>query len=981
MSVSAVMTSHAEESDETGFLPANTEILCEIATEYEGLVKNPTPYGTTLGSNVVGAWAKYDNIDFGQGDIKDFMLYIGVQPGYEGGTVEVYIDSLTSEPIASMLIVATPGWNTFEWQSVSVNNSEIVGVHTVYLKLTGRRALGNVRAFKFSSYSFGDVEGAFPTDIAGTQFEKAYRLLHSVGILEETAGNSYSVNKKITSEDMIKFGARIMNISDNEENITFLAERMGIDRNDNADLITAAKLSAYILGYAEKAKMSADYAAACLTYIKSKDIFKNVTVVNDVLTKGDMLQLAYNILESKMAVVTQIGTGWMRISKGNDTSLSVYHSILKDTGIVDGNMYTTLTGTSKLRENVVTIDGVRFEEGDTDASSMLGRSVNFYYTNDGDMRSLVCIEEKGNTIVTFEDDDFISYTSMQLKYYNKQGKVITLNMDKSVDFIYNRVVLNKYDTSVFDDFRGSITLVDNDGNNRYDIIEMTDTYDLVVDYISDDVIYEKYGSGKIDISDAVLIVKNHYGALLDASDIYNVTSGNVLTVKEAVDFEGTKVCEIIIARKSASGVVNSLSDDNIMEVNGKKYKLSDKVKYSTDNNELCIGDEAVFYLNAAGEVVMIHFKEITNLYGYLIGADGGKGLDKTVKVKIFSQNGDMGIYECQKRVEIDGKSYKNADEIYYLITSLNGAGGLVMYGVNSNGYITSIDFPYDHTGNTPVGKNSWEKENSVRLIYHNTANQSYNSGSGSIGGYATDSGSAIAFCIPPSGTDEYYLVENARDLFVSGYSYKVKAYSTDIHKLTTDVYVLDQFADDVEFFKVVNSIGETSSDIVCYICDFSSVFDEAKDKIMTKIIYYCAGKLQTVLVDDTVMATASDIAIGDSVRIKSKNGYALNIEKMFDMSERTIDRDNTSESFTSARSCRMGNVEVKSGTFFKLFEYDEVYNAASANIYIYDSSLRDYPITLGTKDDILDNIAVSGGSFVVINAYSGKPVAICIIRK
>ena len=76
----------------------------------------------------------------------------------------------------------------------------------------------------------------------------------------------------------------------------------------------------------------------------------------------------------------------------------------------------------------------------------------------------------------------------------------------------------------------------------------------------------------------------------------------------------------------------------------------------------------------------------------------------------------------------------------------------------------------------------------------------------------------------------------------------------------------------------------------------------------------------------------------------------------------------------------MGKVEKKSSAYFKLAEYDEIYNGSTANVYVYEETSNGYPISVGTIDDMVDASKIKGGSQIVLNAYAGKVIAILIIK-
>lgn len=981
ITTSVVVSVKAETADEIILIPATENVPIETSTEYEGVEMTSNVYGPFMGGNAVGAWAKYDNIDFGDGEIKDFLLNIGVNNDYAGGIVSVYIDDMTSAPVAIMNIEGTGGWNNYVWQSTPVNNSEIVGVHTVYLVLSGRRSLGNVKAFSFSKYSTETVSADVPSDIAGTEYEKIYTILSRVGIVDYEEGKAYSASKKITAEELLKMGAGIMNMSKDAQNIEYLSNQTGILMTDDVNFDTAAKLAAYILGYGEIARLKPDYSAACSYYAQSTNVFKNVSTSRSILTRGGLLQLAYNILETEVAVFDEISTTSITRHLGEETVLNYYHDVWIDDGVVDGNMYTNLTGPASVSDGYVLIDKITYKEGSASACNMLGRRVQFYYREDGGERQLIFIEEYNNEFVVLDDEDVISYSNRTLKYHDENDKSRSLKLNKLVDFIYNHGALLSYNESILKNFNGTVTFIDNNGDGEYEIIEMYDTYDIVVDYISDEVIYELYGNNKLDIADSVLIVKDQYGNVIDETELQRLTSGNVVTVAKGSDLKGSNIIEIKIARKNTSGTVESVDDDGEIVLNGKTYSLSKLVKYSTKDIDVCVGDNVIFYLNAEGEIALVHFTPMPKSYGYLVAVGQKGSINKAVQIKVFSQDSTIKVYDCAKSVKIDDKTYRDRDEAYTLINTLYGTGTLILYSLNDEGYIRSIDFPYDNTGTAPVGKNLWEKDNSLHLTYSTDEDIQFKSHANTFSGFAPLDDSAIVFCIPPNGDEEYYIIKKAADLFVNSSYYKIKAYDIDVSTLTSHVYVLDQFANDSEFFQVVYSIGESSTDNVCYVSGFRMVLDKEDDAYINEITYYSGGAMKSVLVPDSIMSGVGTLNKGDALRINiGENGYALNIVKLYDFVTGTLDENNTSTSYSSTMGARTGYVEKKSGTYFKLTGYDEVYNAATANVYIYDSSVSRNPITVGSPSDILGANDVAGGSEIVVNSYAGKAISILVIK-
>ena len=85
MTTSVVIVSNAEEeTTEPIIRNAYEAIMAPDADELYGTSAAVNAYGVnTLGGSIIGAWARYDNVDFGTGEVKEFQCRInGRRGGY-----------------------------------------------------------------------------------------------------------------------------------------------------------------------------------------------------------------------------------------------------------------------------------------------------------------------------------------------------------------------------------------------------------------------------------------------------------------------------------------------------------------------------------------------------------------------------------------------------------------------------------------------------------------------------------------------------------------------------------------------------------------------------------------------------------------------------------------------------------------------------------------------------------------------------------
>ncbi|ELP62803.1 carbohydrate-binding protein [Streptomyces turgidiscabies] len=97
-----------------------------------------------------GDWAEYPDVVFGDKAATRFKARVasGAGSGVKG-RIEVRIDSRTSDPVGSIEVTNTGGWQT--WSTKSADISDVTGTHTVYLTFTsdGKDDFTNINWFTF----------------------------------------------------------------------------------------------------------------------------------------------------------------------------------------------------------------------------------------------------------------------------------------------------------------------------------------------------------------------------------------------------------------------------------------------------------------------------------------------------------------------------------------------------------------------------------------------------------------------------------------------------------------------------------------------------------------------------------------------------------------------------------------------------------------------------------------------------------------
>lgn len=125
-------------------------IDCDMYSNVTLVTTNPTKANNLK----AGGWLSYGNVDFGAPPINTLMVTVnaGTDTGFEGGLIEVRLDSATGTLLGTVPIPKS-GWASTP--TTVTSSTTVTGVHTVYLVMnkgaaTQNTTLGNLYSFVFA---------------------------------------------------------------------------------------------------------------------------------------------------------------------------------------------------------------------------------------------------------------------------------------------------------------------------------------------------------------------------------------------------------------------------------------------------------------------------------------------------------------------------------------------------------------------------------------------------------------------------------------------------------------------------------------------------------------------------------------------------------------------------------------------------------------------------------------------------------------
>lgn len=472
----------------------------------------------------------------------------------------------------------------------------------------------------------------------------------------------------------------------------------------------AAKMAVTALGYADKAEATGGYPSAYLKLASSLDLFSGVSASNDALSLSDACTLIYNMMLADAAVVSGVEDGNLTVNTANGINLLTENfGYTYTSGIVD-----TVSGHginfAAADANVIEIGG-RFFKTDFDFTHLLGYNVDAWYDDDGYVK--VAIPADGNKSVKIDAENIVAYSSFVLSAEDDSTqKQKSYNLEKGFSFILNGRIISHTDSSfMFPD--GTIELIDNNGNGKYDFVIADKTEYFVITGINavNGVIYDSNSAHKsISLeSDSDYSVSLTLNAA--PATVYDLAENMVCEVRMSED---GKLCKVNAVSTAVSGIVSESGNDYYV-IDGKSYEYT--AYFAGLGITVNVGNSYDFLLSSDGRIVGVANASSSMMkYGYYIDYSKKSGLDSKVSLKIMTTMGDITTFDVKDRVVLDGTTVDASSDT---LRSLFKNGDIPKYQVvrykETDGVITHLDTADSADAAWTVGE--WESDDNSLTKY------------------------------------------------------------------------------------------------------------------------------------------------------------------------------------------------------------------------------------------------------------------------
>ncbi len=459
--------------------------------------------------------------------------------------------------------------------------------------------------------------------------------------------------------------------------------------DDNVTYTQAIKMAVTAAGYKPLADAKGSYPTGYLAIASDLELDEGISANDAPLTIADGLRLICNLFDVNVFVQTGFGESPVYENVNGVTFLYQYHRIKTVYGIVNANEHSSLTSyADTLGEDRIKIGTIDYKSAG-DFANLLGYNVKAYINEDNEILYASKYESNeiiltssevdrvdGFDVVTFDGTKEHKYTLDDSFKYIKNGKYSSIT---EVDF----TPYFKFDT-------GSVVLIDNNDDNRYDVVKISRYNYSLISKVST---YEGriYDSNSADAS-----------INLDGEVVYTITSvedGETvnlelkqLTVGMLIAYtvsDDGKLYDIRVCDNMIEGKITAIDTTNdLIYINDVAYESAQY--YDTYYSHLGLGTEASFYIGIDGKLAAVSASgEDYMKYGWFVAFSSPSGLDELM-LKIFSQTGEMEILTLPAKVTIDNVS-RTSSYTKTFLEGLDDTHRLIKYSSNSDGELKKVD--------------------------------------------------------------------------------------------------------------------------------------------------------------------------------------------------------------------------------------------------------------------------------------------------
>jgi len=481
----------------------------------------------------------------------------------------------------------------------------------------------------------------------------------------------------------------------------------------------AVKMTVCALGYDLLAVRKGGTISSFITVAQQIDLLEDISLKGDSVVPGGIAaQLIYNSLFVDLLKQTNFGENSSYEVQRDVNLLSEKFNTFKRSGRITAAEYTSLFDTKGAGEGKIAIGEEKYKSAIVSPEKWLGYEVDFYvryYDGFDEAGTVIYVRPmlEEDNVITVEAENICSRTTDDVfAYYEMPDyKEKEVNI-KNAYVVYNGQAATNYSDVDFKPDCGSVTLIDTDYNNIYDVV-MIISYDVcIVNSASSSKLTFKYGKEAINLDPSDKKVEYKFIKNGEEIDYRDVAEWDVCSVKKTKD---EKRYEFYISDAKITGMVKQLTEDTVT-IGEKEYPFGASYTKAVENPEVTVvtpqvGEDFTLYLDMFGYVSGTQkeaFPMLGEGYGYLLDCkQETQALSNKMWFRILTS--DIGcnvqVFKAAQKMKLNGTVLENITDAPELFdaTERKIKKQLIIYELNGAGEIKALHTAKDKFHETVDG--------------------------------------------------------------------------------------------------------------------------------------------------------------------------------------------------------------------------------------------------------------------------------------
>ena len=463
----------------------------------------------------------------------------------------------------------------------------------------------------------------------------------------------------------------------------------------------------------------------------------NVPKNGDGISYENAVVLIYNMLMNNVVNVSYKSNSIEYAYNEDVTLLNYLWNVYEIEGVVNATPVASLSSQDGCPDSYIEIDYKRYVCNLTNTYKYLGYDCKVlvsYEDSDPKVLGLTIKDTNEDLLITSIQMEDGCFDGKSISYETESGKLEKANIEPDACVLYNGAFAgSQFEKNIFDFDCGEVSLIDSDGNKKYDIVKIFDyKYISAATKPSGErlMVYDRFNPKEFvsfQADDNTVIEVEIDGKPATVNDI---VTQDLLCVAQSPEGSKVKYISVRINRSKVTGTLTERSEEQFT-IGGKELYVSEKLLTEPiEKGDIpTMGAIGTYSLDYLGRAALYEAEVGTDVvYGVLveIGATGN-GLSKGIEAKFFTTGSDVIIYKTDKYLLIDGVKYTDAnlarekllETKFSIYEGYDTICQLVKYKVDDEGYLRAIYTAYsgDSTG----------KDNNYPQISHKFGLRQYKS--------------------------------------------------------------------------------------------------------------------------------------------------------------------------------------------------------------------------------------------------------------